>query len=122
MNTENDLLQAFRANPQDAAARQAYIEWLEQRRDPRGEFLRLQGEVSRLTTRLRELAQQIDPDWLAEVGRSYRVVLKKFSPDWRLEIIKALQQAAHLDVDQALELLDRLPATVREGLAKGDAE
>jgi ribosomal protein L7/L12 len=52
----------------------------------------------------------------------YRVVLKKFSPDWRVEIIKALQQAAHLSVDEAFDLLDELPATVRDGLSMADAE
>lgn len=52
----------------------------------------------------------------------YRVILKKFSPDWRMEIIKALQQAAHLSVDQAFDLLDRLPAVVRDELSRSDAD
>jgi uncharacterized protein (TIGR02996 family) len=75
------------AAPEDASARLTYAEWLEKRRDPRGEFLRIESEAERLRSdgttdsplerRLRELSAALDPAWLAVVttlGRGFRTV------------------------------------------------
>src|SRR5436190_11059796 len=42
MKTDDDFLEAIRANPADESPRLAYADWLDQRRDTRGDFLRLQ--------------------------------------------------------------------------------
>lgn len=39
---EDGFLQAIRANPDDVASRLIFADWLEERGDPRGEFIRLQ--------------------------------------------------------------------------------
>src|SRR5262249_12315251 len=61
-------------DPEDDAPRLSYAEWLEERGDPRGEFIRLQcrlarleqGEAQRPALRQREhvLLRQHRPDWL----------------------------------------------------------
>jgi uncharacterized protein (TIGR02996 family) len=58
------FLDAIRANLEDIAARLVYADWLEERGDPRGEYLRLEIEAARIQTRLDELRPNLAPDWL----------------------------------------------------------
>jgi uncharacterized protein (TIGR02996 family) len=88
MTEERAFLLAILERPADDAPKLIYADWLEERGDPRGEFLRgvvksrhervreLDGQsadVSRairqqVPARLRELAATFDPSWLAVVG------------------------------------------------------
>jgi uncharacterized protein (TIGR02996 family) len=70
MNDDAAFVRALKDNPKDDALRRVYADWLEERGDPRGEFLRLQGELEERATRLERLRRGIDPDWLAAVRRS----------------------------------------------------
>ena len=80
MNAEEPLLRAVMERPQDQVARLVYADWLEERGDPRAEFLRLEADLSEMPVlhrnrasvrgRLRALWQQLDADWLAAVNRS----------------------------------------------------
>jgi uncharacterized protein (TIGR02996 family) len=73
------FLQAILAAPADDVPRLVYADWLEDRRDPRAEFLRLDCQLtelpptdpaaSRLRARLDELALALEPDWVALVRR-----------------------------------------------------
>jgi uncharacterized protein (TIGR02996 family) len=74
MSAEDDFLRAMLSAPSDSAARLVYADWLEDRGDPRGEFLRIDAEEKpfrdmdpALQHRLRELTATIDPAWLAFV-------------------------------------------------------
>lgn len=79
MMTEVAFLNALQSAPTDALHRLAYADWLEERGDPRAEYLRLQVELVRTWTyadqvpsvsaRLAELAAILDPAWLADVRR-----------------------------------------------------
>jgi uncharacterized protein (TIGR02996 family) len=71
MNEEDPFLDALQSNPQDVAARLVYADWLEERGDARGEYLRLEEELERIQARLREARQQLDPGWLKVVSPSY---------------------------------------------------
>src|SRR5436190_19492867 len=62
------FLKALRDNPADDTARLVYADWLDERNDPRAEFIRLRQRFAELTTRINELADQFDPEWLAAVG------------------------------------------------------
>lgn len=42
MSEGDKLLQAILDNPEDDALRLVYADWLEERGDPRGEFIRVQ--------------------------------------------------------------------------------
>lgn len=73
------FLSAMRADLSNDAPRLVYADWLQERGDVRGEYLRLQVQLVRTWTyadqkpefyaRLEELAALIDPDWLAAVRR-----------------------------------------------------
>jgi uncharacterized protein (TIGR02996 family) len=82
MGEEAAFVQAIVSDPSDLALRLVYADWLEERGDPRGEYLRLACALasadessspvtrntrsrSRLEARLRELRSAIDGDWLA---------------------------------------------------------
>jgi uncharacterized protein (TIGR02996 family) len=73
------FIKAILAEPDNATLRLIYADWLEERGDPRGEFLRLEAALMKLpredtcwagmTARLRELRGTIDRDWLVALGR-----------------------------------------------------
>jgi uncharacterized protein (TIGR02996 family) len=77
VETGDDLLRAVLANPDDSALRGVYADWLEERGDPRGEFLRIAQRLAALprkakrrgplVARLEELRPVIDPAWRALV-------------------------------------------------------
>jgi uncharacterized protein (TIGR02996 family) len=61
------FLEAIRANPKDESLKLVYADWLEERGDPRAEFLRLQHQLQTLPLRLATLCWQFDPYWLHTV-------------------------------------------------------
>ena len=77
MVTEPQLLSRFLANPDDDAVRAVYADWLEEREDPRYEFLRAQADVRRappdhperltLEERLSRARKGLDTAWLLQV-------------------------------------------------------
>jgi uncharacterized protein (TIGR02996 family) len=68
MKEDQQFLEAIRANPRDEALRLVYADWLEDRGDPRAEYLRLCDQLRRVQVRLAILSQQFDPAWLTVVG------------------------------------------------------
>ncbi len=60
MNEETAFLRAIDLNPDDRVVRLAYADWLDERGDPRAEYLRL-------SCRLAEVRDGIDPKWRQEV-------------------------------------------------------
>jgi uncharacterized protein (TIGR02996 family) len=77
VKNRDNLLPAVLANPDDSALRGVYADWLEERDDARGEFLRLTQHLEilprkdkrrePLLARLQELRPVIDPVWRALV-------------------------------------------------------
>lgn len=49
MNEEESLIQGILASPNNDDLRLIYADWLEERGDPRGEFLRLEAELAALS-------------------------------------------------------------------------
>jgi uncharacterized protein (TIGR02996 family) len=68
MKDEAAFLKALRENPADDTTRLVYADWLDERGDPRAEFIRLRQQHAELTARINELSEQFDPAWLAAVG------------------------------------------------------
>lgn len=68
MAEEENLLESIRAHPEDSIRRLAYADWLEERGDVRGEYLRLVEESARIQSRLRVLRPQLEPEWLEAVS------------------------------------------------------
>jgi uncharacterized protein (TIGR02996 family) len=73
----DELFAAIRAAPHDPALREVYADWLEERGDVRGPFLRMHAEVAPLDpdhaerptreAELSRLRRGIDPAWLAVI-------------------------------------------------------
>jgi uncharacterized protein (TIGR02996 family) len=80
MSDDQGFRSALLADPEDTTTRLVYADWLDERDDPRGEFLRLEVELSTLPTedarrpvieeRLRQLQAALDPAWLAALDRT----------------------------------------------------
>ena len=74
MPDDDVFLRALRENPNDDGTRLVYAEWLQERGDVRGEYLRLDHQLSQDLIRLAELRRQIDPTWLTAVRKGPRAV------------------------------------------------
>jgi uncharacterized protein (TIGR02996 family) len=80
MDDETPFIQAVQAAPGDKALLLIYADWLEERGDPRADFLRIRVALGRLSptdkqfralwSRLRRLRSGIDPAWLAVLDRT----------------------------------------------------
>ena len=57
----------------------------------------------------------------AEEKTSFDVVLKSAGAN-KLQVVKAVKEACGLGLKEAKELVDNAPSTIKEGLAKGEAE
>ena len=80
MDEDFDFIQDIQAEPNDELRRLIYADWLEDRGDIRGAFLRLEAQLARMSVkdegfadakdRLEELRTQICPEWVAELDRT----------------------------------------------------
>ena len=82
MHYDDDIAfqRAILANPADTTLKLVYADWLQERDDPRAEFVRLQVELH--TTRstaaavnaaawFLRMGNQLDPDWVALIRKSF---------------------------------------------------
>ena len=58
----------------------------------------------------------------AEENTSFDVVLLKSAGAAKLQVVKAVKEACGLGLKEAKDLVDGAPSTVKEGLAKDEAE
>ena len=110
MAEDAGFLRAIRERPDDGAARLVYADWLEERGDPRGEYLRLEQQLAQLLPRLAQLQSQIDPTWLAAVRRRTEAEERRTWHDLRRvlaelpELEMALLEGMTWDAGSALRL------------------
>ena len=107
---------ALRENPNDNVSRLVYADWLQERDDPRAEFLRLEVRLATgdlpddvrvvMTNRLAELGRRAERGWLLAVNRTpfVRCALQKrsgtVSPlDGKLELANYATRALHIAFD-----------------------
>jgi uncharacterized protein (TIGR02996 family) len=109
-DTEEMFLEAIRANPDDDDARRVYADWLEERGDPRAEYLRVEIHLARGPRRLAELAATVDRAWVLRVGRRFRIVLETSSN--KISTIKTVREITGLGLRDALQLVDSTPNSV----------
>jgi uncharacterized protein (TIGR02996 family) len=86
MTDDQDFVQAILSRPDDDTVRLVYADWLDERGDVRGEFLRLSLELARHTSkskkyalvseRLEAIRPGIDPEWAASVGRLHQIEMR----------------------------------------------
>ncbi len=122
---EAELLAAIERDPDDDDARRVYADWLEERGDPRGEYLRLEMLLRGGPARFRELADALDEPWLRAVTRHYRVVLVGVGSQM-IMTIKVVRELTGMGLRDAKILVDGVragkPGVVREAVPPLDAE
>jgi uncharacterized protein (TIGR02996 family) len=102
---ETAFIDAIRKNPDDDEARAVYADWLEERGDPRGEYLRLEIQMHRLPLRMVELSAAIAPDWIEVVARRYDVMLDDSGVN-KIMVIKSIRMVTGLGLKEAKDLCD----------------
>jgi uncharacterized protein (TIGR02996 family) len=122
MNDEQGFLDAIKANPDDDVSRLVYADWLDERGDVRGEFLRLEHQLAKIPRRLAELRQQIDAEWVAAVCRRQRLVLVSYPPVHKIEVIRLVREITNLGLKEAKDLVETARSTIRDGLTILEAE
>jgi len=124
-DVERAFLEAIARDPEDHEARIVYADWLEQRGDPRGEYLRLEALQYRIPHRLVELAPALDPAWLAAVGRRYEVVLVE-QPAHKIMCIKVVREVTGRGLKDAKDVVDAAspgrPSVIASDLERAAAE
>lgn len=102
---EAALLDAVQSAPEDTQARTVYADWLEERGDPRGEYLRLEMQLATIPTRITELVKHIDPAWIYAVGGEYRISIVSSGPN-KISAIKVVREVTGLGLREALQVVD----------------
>jgi uncharacterized protein (TIGR02996 family) len=67
MPEEADFIRTIQADPNNDSHRLVYADWLEERGDKRGEFLRLKCQQEQLSNRLEQLGALVDREWVKTV-------------------------------------------------------
>jgi uncharacterized protein (TIGR02996 family) len=119
---EQAFLRAIRANPDEAANLLVYADWLEERGDPRAEYIRLEYQPEQITARIEALQRDLDPEWAAQVCRLRRVVLLGYRPEHKITVIRLIRQVTGLGLKEAKDLSESLPAVVMDRLIPEAAE
>jgi uncharacterized protein (TIGR02996 family) len=119
---EAAFLAAIRAAPGDPTPRLIYADWLDDRGDPRAEFVRLQHQLAEALDRLQRLRSALDREWVQAVEVRRDVVVHGFDPRRRPAVLKLVRLHSGLGLEQARELLARLPAAVFPDLPLERAE
>ncbi len=122
MKDEMGFLDALLENPDDDTTRLIYADWLEERGDIRGQYLRLEHQLAQIPLRLAQLRQQIDPAWLAAVSKSRRLVLVSFRQERKIEVIKLVREITRLGLKECVDLIQNPSGIIKDGLTLAEAE
>lgn len=120
---EDGFLQAIGDNPEDNAPRMAYADWLEERDDPRAEYLRMEIQQTEAQKRLAELKPTLDPEWIRQVGRRCRARIAWMDPGRKIMAIKLVRELTGLGLKEAKDLVETDPEhrIIQEDLSLDEA-
>ncbi|MGL4551008.1 MAG: ribosomal protein L7/L12 [Gemmataceae bacterium] len=110
--TDDTFLDALAADPLDDVTRAVYADWLEERGDPRAEYLR--AELAADEAALRRL--RVEEEWAFRAGRRWDVVLRAYPPALKIPVIKAIRESRHLGLMEAKKLSETPAAAVLPGV------
>lgn len=129
---DSGFLRQIAAQPHDDGLRAVYADWLEDQGDPRGEYIRLELELTGvertdprypgLEERLRTVRMDIAEEWLAVVGRRYDVILIDYPREATIPTIKMVRTVAGRGLKEALDLVNQVPSTIKTGVSRAEAE
>jgi uncharacterized protein (TIGR02996 family) len=132
VDDEEGFLLAIAADPTDDTARLVYADWLEERGDPRADYLRLvtlaEAQVrdrlplEDLRPALRDACAAATAEWRGRVGPWYDVVLEAVPGGHKIGVIKAVRNLTHRELNDVAKLVDFLPSVIRGRLPLDEAE
>jgi uncharacterized protein (TIGR02996 family) len=119
MNEDETFVQAIAANPNDDTLRLVYADWLEERGDPRGAYLRLdcfldalpafpRRKRQQLEGQFAALAGKVSSEWMGRIGRKIDINLHSYKRDWKINVIKVIRKLTGLGVKDVVELVHGL--------------
>jgi uncharacterized protein (TIGR02996 family) len=124
MNEERAFLTAILERPEDDARKLVYADWLEERGDPRGEYLRLMMKVRQERTVTQELQRrhnQLSTEFEELRTRQLRAgrVRRRSSPEYR-ERQRRVQELEFQLAELSRQLQQRIPPRLQELAAAFD--
>jgi uncharacterized protein (TIGR02996 family) len=125
MNDEQGFLNALTASPGDDTTRLVYADWLDERGDARGEYLRIDCKLAdlhetdprwnSLESRLANL-RGAHFSWVNAIGKRYDVNLEGFQPSHSILMIKVARKITSSGTKDMKELVFTLPRTFASGV------
>jgi uncharacterized protein (TIGR02996 family) len=126
MSEEAAFLQALETDPDDDVTRLVYADWLDERGDVRGRYLRLEIEASRevwnqdqqpgQVEELLALRTGFDPDWLVRAGKHWDLQLREFEAYRKINVIKVFRSVTSCGLKEAKVWCEAAPCCVLAGL------
>jgi uncharacterized protein (TIGR02996 family) len=113
------FIDAIAEDPDDDTARLVYADWLDERGDPRAEYLRLEAELAtsitgdrrkQATGRMRKLRRRLDALWLKRM--SYDVILSDCIEAARFAAVRLIRQRTGLRIVDSVMLLEKAPCVI----------
>jgi uncharacterized protein (TIGR02996 family) len=134
MSEEQGFLAQLAADPGDDATRLVYADWLDERGDVRGRYLRVELELASLAEHderipeleeeLNQLRQECSEGWADAAGKRWDVWLLNYRQTRKIQVIKLLRELAPeaVGLKEAKELSEALPARVSANRWRSEAE
>ncbi len=132
MHEEQAFLDQLMGDPSDDVTRLVYADWLEERGEVRGTYLRAEQQLAalseddpRFAALEREVAEQsraLDGNWLAIAGKSWDVWLVRSHPYLKLPLIAAIRRATACGLREGKDLIDAAPGPVVRACDRAQAE
>jgi uncharacterized protein (TIGR02996 family) len=127
VDEEAGFIAAMLAEPDERTTLLVYADWLDERADPRGEYLRLVAAGQPDRARLTRLRRTLDPVWASmianrhfRVGRPVRILdgpfyrfegeLSDIRPDWQNATVRVIIWGRPVNVELPLASLELIEA------------
>lgn len=132
MSEEAGFLTHLAANPGDDVTRLVYADWLEERGDERGAYLRAEQELASMSENdarhdeldrtLSEQAQALPAEWLEAAGMRWDVWLIDYPLTAKIPVIKVLREVTGCGLAEGKMMSESLPAPVVVKRSRSGAE
>jgi uncharacterized protein (TIGR02996 family) len=119
MNSDSAFLEHLEANPDDYTTRLVYADWLDERDDPRGRYLRLELALAGLgpedprsaplEEELQALCGALDLAWRRQAGKRHDALLCAYEPVRKINVIKVIRELTGVGLKEAKDLSEAPP-------------
>lgn len=130
MHGDEAFVEAICAAPADDVARLVYADWLEERGDSRGNYLRVVHEIAllirqgenwdKLKPQLLNSAEAAPQAWRDLVGKRFNVVLESFRKERKIETVAVVRLVTGVGLKDAKDMVEAAPTLVRKGILLED--